>query len=149
MKLSTILVTILAALVALGAQSCQVEDPNAIIYPTDAPVWFSGWLDEGKYIYWTFYAYNEVHVYAEFSGYRSRADLHVSMILLYAEDLERWKAGKPVRTIGRIDTEDVNGPRLGIWLYVSPAYYALVLNNRWVPDFSSGDTYAVVRGTIR
>ncbi|MEM4407524.1 MAG: hypothetical protein QXI19_02145 [Candidatus Caldarchaeum sp.] len=138
-----------AILVALGAQSCQVEDPNAILYPTDAPVWFSGWLDEGKYIYWTFYAYSEVHVTAEFSGYRFLNDLHVTMLLIYAEDFERWKSGKPVRTVGWVDTETVTGPRFGIWLYVNPAYYAVILNNRWVPDFSSGDTYVVVRGAVR
>lgn len=149
MKISAMLVTLIAAFIALGAQSCQVEDVNSLIYPPSAPVWFSGWLDEGKYIYWTFYASSEVHVFVEWTGYRSRSDVHLIMYLMPAEDVNRWEEGKPVRIYGFVDSENDTWDRFGIWLYVQPAYYAIVLSNRWVPDFASGDVYVTVQGTVR
>lgn len=142
---------VLAALVGLGAQSCDYASPGYPVEPLPYSFSYKGWLNEDSYLYWNVYANQYVYTIVYFTGYRERSAVNLHLIYIPTEDFERWKQGKPVRVLAHV-TDDgppcQTGDTFCVTAYVS-GWITVILFNKWTPDFVSGDVYVEVGGWYR
>lgn len=139
--LPAVLALMLAALLTLGAQSCSITAPPTLP-PVSNTVSWQGWLDEGTFIKFDRYVSQLVLVTVYPTTYKA---LNLRVFAIPTEDYQRFLDGKPYRVL--LSDETLENGILQIYCYpCNIGYVSIIVQNRWVPDFISGDVYIEVSG---